>query len=394
MAPDDARTAAAAVKRAVSNGSNPTAERKARERQAALDRRAAATDAEARMAMLERALQPQPEGGGRKAISIIDFTVLADAPLRDCAHAFGLHGAGGKAAHVDDTIRHLLRGLDEMHAADFRPAELKQTRVAALVDLHARAGRPATARHRLGALNRLFKWLMSVDAANANPTAAVVKPAPPRERSNVLSAAEVKALWDGAERLPSARGHYLRLALLLPLRRQELADLKVRDIIIDGDTTELRLEGAKVKNGRTFVMPIVGTAAVIVRDLVNRAAAPDAFLIPLSRSDTPFSTWKRFNGQVAKETGVALAWHDLRRTFATEMGEHAAAPFAVVDGLLNHAQAASKTGAARAYHHAVERQPKTAAMTAWDRIIAHAAAHCSWPRQAAASIVVSMPRTA
>ena len=66
---------------------------------------------------------------------------------------------------------------------------------------------------------------------------------------------------------------------------------------------------------------------------------------------------------------MALAWHDLRRTFATEMGEHAAAPFAVVDGLLNHAQAASKTGAARAYHHAVERLPKTAAMNAWDRIV-------------------------
>ena len=89
-----------------------------------------------------------------------------------------------------------------------------------------------------------------------------------------------------------------------------------------------------------------------------------------------------------------MAWHDLRRTFATEMGEHAAAPFAVVDGLLNHAQAASKTGAARAYHHAVERLPKTAAMSAWDRIVAHAVAQGCWPRQAAAGNVVSLPRTA
>ena len=59
--------------------------------------------------------------------------------------------------------------------------------------------------------------------------------------------------------------------------------------------------------------------------------------------------------QVTRETRVKLAWHDLRRTFATEMGEHAAAPFAVVDGLLNHAATGTRSGAAKAYHHAVER---------------------------------------
>ena len=72
------------------------------------------------------------------------------------------------------------------------------------------------------------------------------------------------------------------------------------------------------------------------------------------------------------------------------MGEHAAAPFAVVDGLLNHAQAASKTGAARAYHHAVERLPKTAAMNAWDRIVGNAIAEGCWPREAGAANIVPL----
>jgi len=276
-----------------------------------------------------------------------------------------------------------------MHASDLRPAELKQARVAAMVELHAKAGRPATARHRLGALNRLYKWLMSVDAVGSSPTASVAQPPPPRERSNVLSAADIKALWHGAARLASPRAAYLKLAILLPLRRQELADLKLGDVVFEGRNVELRLDGSKTKNGRPFVMPLVGTAAAIVRDLVDQATTPDAFLIPLT-TDKPFSAWKRLGEQVTRETGVRLAWHDLRRSFATEMAEHAAAPFAVVDGLLNHAASGTRSGAAKAYHHAVERTPKTSAMKAWDSIVSHAAADGSWPRELAADNVVQL----
>ena len=236
--PDSARIAAAAVKRAVAAGADPTAERKERDRQAALSRHAAADNAIARKIMLKRALEPLPRHA-RKSISIIDFSVLSDATLKDCAVAFGVHGARGKPAHVDDTVRHILRGLDEMHAPDLRPDELRPATVRALTDLHVKAGRPATARHRLGGLNRLYKGLAGVDAAATNPVASIEQPAPPRPRSNVLAAESVKLLWDGAERLSAPRRDYLRLALLLPLRRQELADLKVSDVVVvDGEASE------------------------------------------------------------------------------------------------------------------------------------------------------------
>ena len=222
---------------------------------------------------------------------------------------------------------------------------------------------------------------------SVNPAAVVAQPAPPRERSNVLSAADIKALWDGTARLPSARAAYLKIAILLPLRRQELADLKVSDVFFEGQNVELRLDGSRTKNSKTFVMPIVGTAAAIVRELVDQAPSRDALLIPLTRSGQPFSAWKRFHQQIERETGIALAWHDLRRTFATELGEHSAAPFSIVDGLLNHAQAASKSGVARAYHHGVERLPKTEAMNAWDRVVAHAVSEGCWMRNAGTNVV-------
>ena len=90
----------------------------------------------------------------------------------------------------------------------------------------------------------------------------------------MLSAADIKALWDGAARLPSARAAYLKLAILLPLRRQELADLKVSDIVFEGQNVELRLDGSKTKNSKTFVMPIVGTAAAIVREIGRPSSIP------------------------------------------------------------------------------------------------------------------------
>ena len=90
----------------------------------------------------------------------------------------------------------------------------------------------------------------------------------------MLSAADIKALWDGAARLPAARAAYLKLAILLPLRRQELADLKVSDIVFEGQNVELRLDGSKTKNSKTFVMPIVGTAAAIVREIGRPSSIP------------------------------------------------------------------------------------------------------------------------
>ena len=390
--PDSARIAAAAVKRAVATGADPTAERKERDRQAALSRHAAADNAIARKIMLERALEPLPRHA-RKSISIIDFSVLSDAPLKVCAAAFGTHGARGKPAHVDDTVRHILRGLDEMHAPDLRPDELRPATVRALADLHVKAGRPATARHRLGGLNRLYKWLEGVDAAATNPVAPIEQPAPPQPRSNVLSAETVKLLWDSAERLPAPRRDYLRLAILTPFRRAELAGLRVSDVVVaEGKVSELRLDGTKVKNGRSFIMPLVGTARAIVQRLTDAASSPNDLLIPLTRGK-PFSAWKRLHEQIERETGIGLSWHDLRRTFASEIGEHAAAPFAVVDSLLNHAASGTRSGAAKSYHHGVERRPKTEAMAGWDRIVSHATAHGTWPRQMAHDNVLHVQRS-
>ena len=95
-----------------------------------------------------------------------------------------------------------------MGAGSLRPGELGKHHVRALVELHDKAGRPATARHRHSALVRLYGWLQAVDAIEDNPASSVRVPPPPPPRTNVPSAQAVKALWDAAGRLQARRrGH-------------------------------------------------------------------------------------------------------------------------------------------------------------------------------------------
>ena len=297
--------------------------------------------------MLEHILAPdRPIMPGKPAI--YDFAVLAHANLGQCAAAFLLHGAGGGRLHGEQTASHLRRALAEMGAAELKPAELDKQRVRALAELHAKAGRPATARHRRGVVSRLFKWLQAVEAIEDNPAARVGAPPPPAPRSHVPSAAAVQALWEAAERLPAAKGVYVKLAILLPLRRQELANIKIANIVHDGGEIEIRLAAGQTKNKRPFVMPVVGTAAALVEDLLATVGETCDALIPLARRNRTFTSWPHFGRQIERETGDTFHWHDTRRLFASEMGEHRASDFFTIDSLLNHARSASMgSGVAR-----------------------------------------------
>ena len=244
-----------------------------------------------------------------------------------------------------------------------KPADLKQARVAGLARLHA--DRPATGRHRVGSLNRLYKWLASVEAASANPVVNIALPSPPAPRTRVLTAGQVKALWEAGDALPEPRRDYLRLLLLLPLRRQELADTRRNDIHVNGDRLELVVASHRSKNRIEHRLPLVAEAREIVERLLAAPGEPDDFLIRLSEDGSPMNSWRRFQEAIERASGVAFGFHDTRRLFATESGEHDLADFSLIDAALNHSAAISKTGASRAYHHARHANARANLMTAW-----------------------------
>jgi integrase len=373
IAPDAARTKVAELRAAVAERRDPLEEKSRALARSIQAERDAAVEAEERNTVLTAIAN-----GAALAVSL-DFSVLAHATLEQCASAFIRYGARGKAKTLRDARMHLERGLAEMHASSMKPAELHRSKVSLLVQLHA--SRPATARHRLGWLVRLYKWLMKIGAVDASPAAAEEPPPPPAPRTRVYSAAEVKALWDGADRLSPARRDLLRLLLLLPLRREELASTTIGDIRRNGDRLELVVASTRSKNRREYVTPIVGEARSITDRLLADGRPADAFLIPLTETGKPFTAWKRFAQGVYKGSGVAFRPHDCRRLFATECGEHGLGDFATVDAALNHAVSASVTGAARHYHHGKGMLARQHLLAAWSNLILHAAASGRWPQE-------------
>jgi integrase len=372
---DDARAEAAALRAKIAVGAHPTHEKAAKRALSARDRDTAYSEAHRRAGMIAAVVNPD----GTQNTMALDFSVLADATLTQCVVAFDLHGSRGKSKTRADAKAHLTRALNEMAASEMKPAELKQSRVAGLARLHA--ARPATGRHRVGSVNRLYKWLASVEAATANPVVNIALPSPPAPRTRVLTAGQVKTLWDAAASLPDPRRDYLRLLLLLPLRRQELADTRRNDIHVNGDRLELVVVSHRSKNRLEHTLPLVGNARSIVERLLAAPGTPDDFLLRLSEDGSPMNSWRRLQEAIERASGVAFSFHDPRRLFATESGEHDLAEFSLIDAALNHAAAVSKTGAARAYHHARHANARANLMTAWAALIDHAASTGRWPRE-------------
>ena len=373
---NEARAQAAALRANIRNGANPTREKAANRARAEKDRSAGQSEAQRRAGMPSAILDP----GTLKNAMALDFSTLADATLSQCVIAFDLHGSRGSAKTRAEAKSHLTYALKEMDASEMKPADLKQGRVAGLARLHA--DRPATGRHRVGSLNRLFKWLASVEAASANPVVNIALPSPPAPRTRVLTAGQVKALWEAAATLPEPRRDYLRLLLLLPLRRQELADTRRRDIHVNGDRLELVVTANRAKkNHLELRIPLVADA----REIVDRLFAAPAHLTTSSSSSRKMvpamNSWRRFQEAIERASGVSFGFHDPRRLFATESGEHDLADFSLIDATLNHAAAVSKTGAARAYHHARHANARANLMTAWAALINRAVVNGRWPRE-------------
>ncbi len=374
MSPAEARAEAAAIRAQSTEGRDIAAERR-RLKAAVRAAKKHAYDVENRQQQQLVAILDASKSGSKVAL---DFSTLSIATLGQCVQAYLRYGARGNETTLRDVKLHLKHALLEMEAGDLKPSELKQSRISAMVRLHD--GKPATARHRLGNVSRLFKWLVANEAVSQNPALNLRPPAPPQPRTRVYTAAEVQALWSAAEKLHDSRADLFKLLLLLPFRRQNLADLLCSGVHQNGKRMELVV--SKSKNGLEHRVPLVGTARHIVEKYIKDNDQKASRLLPLVSDGKRFNAWGRFVKAIRRESGVAdFNFHDFRRLFLTECAEHQIGDFSTVDGLLNHAGSLSKPGASRAYDHAQRTDARISVLEAWDKIVGHAVGSGAWPRE-------------
>lgn len=361
LSPEQARSEANRVKDRAKAGADPAGEK--REKQAA--------DAANRATTVGRLLD----------------LYAADLPKRPKMRGRGIPSP----AYVSTETAHLKAAVATMKAGNKPAAELTPADLRVL--LKAEAARPAVARHRFGAVSRFLDWCMDEGHVPLNVCAQVGKakrPKPPAARNRYLTPVQVAVLWKAAERMEKAvHRDFSRFLLVIPCRRNEAARMDWKHV--DLATATWAQPDKLTKNGDPHRFHLPALALDILRARHEAAGQPASGLIfAAPKSKKALTTFSAINAELDKLAGMAgWAWHDLRRSFATALGE-AGFSEAVADAVLNHRQAATRGGVLGVYQQAERRPERKAAMEAWADALAAAINGDAEP----SNVVALVPRKA
>lgn len=335
LTPDDARLAANRVKGATATGGDPAAERKAK-------------------AQTERR---------KRALTI---TKLVDAYAEALPRRPKLRGTGlPSPAHVAEELAQVRAAVAAMQAGDTPVADIAAANVREM--LAKVADKPATARMRFGALSRFFDWCQDEDHLPANPCAMVARARRPKAikaRAHFLTLAELARLWKAADKLTAVYRDLARFLIAVPCRRGEAANVDWSHLDMSGAVWSM--PGALTKNGDAHRVHLHDLALAILRDRHAAAGKPrTGHVFPAPRSGEAIDTFSSIKADLddaAELTG--WRWHDMRRSFASTLGEAGIAE-PVADAVLNHRQAATRGGVLGVYQRSSRWPEQVEAMKAW-----------------------------
>jgi len=362
----DARAAASAHKKAIRKGSDPVAEKRAAREALASNMRA----------ITDRAAYERAELAAIAAGKSGDFSVLAGATLAVCVDAYMGHSATGSPEYRSDTRRHLTRAMEELGLERATPSAIQPAPVQAYLRKlgHSHKALPL---HVHGSLTRFLAWLKVCRAVSENIMDEVPRPEKPTPRRTVYTAAEVQALWRAADKLPGDKGDYLRFSLLVPMRRQEIADLTAAHVHKIGSRLEIRLGGDETKNSEPLIIPLAPAAREIIERLLSRKET--GYLFRIARGGV-MTAWSKFATQIRKASGVkCFSFHHNRRLFTSVCAEQQAGDLTIIDLTLNHKSADARSGVRAHYMQSAMVGPRARLFARWEAILSHAAAAGDWP---------------
>jgi integrase len=206
-----------------------------------------------------------------------------------------------------------------------------------LLDAIVDRGAPIQANRTLAVMRRMFNWAAAPDRAMVpqghNPCRGLERPAQETQRERVLTANELRALWQALDRETAEVASLFRLYVLTAQREAEVRTMRWADVdLADGWWT---IPAARAKNGHAHRVPLSpATVAVLGALPVGRSA----WVFPSGRTrgcrGRPYKAMHRLR----RMSGVGdFTPHDLRRTAASHMTS-LGVPRLVVSKLLNHVE--------------------------------------------------------
>ena len=292
---------------------------------------------------------------------------------------------GGERRRSLDGKKGILRDLVDRELASLTKAEIA-SRIRELAQTSPTAGN-----RKLAHVKAFLNWCVNEDFIETNVVDKVKRPGRevPRTRCHTLE--ELAEIWSAAGRLGYPFGPLIRLLIVVPMRREEIASLPVGELALDwnGESGEGKwtIPGERVKNGRALNVPLSPLAVGLIREAMADPARPqESHFLFTTTGETSVSGFRKAKARLdryveearAKKTKQAGAvhmpmphWtlHDLRTTFATQAAEILHIDIAVVDRMLNHVATATTSKVARIYNMSELFEQRREASNRWADLI-------------------------
>jgi integrase len=266
------------------------------------------------------------------------------------------------AKEIESRLKRALAPIIQRHGDDIRRRDLRE-----LFDQCAEQGIEREAERRRQTAGAMFRWALSQDMVETDPTAGLKAYDPGTPRDRVLSSVEIEALWKwlDTDSFPPGPADILKLQLATGARCGEISGMNADEV--DRELWTWTLPAARSKNKRPRVTPLVGIARRITE--ARLAATPGG---PLFTAETgkPLTAAHIGHYLLSRRGRLPIdkfTTHDLRRTVATVLAEMGIA-LELVAAVVGHEAGGRETRTlVRHYVRTDLIERKRPALEAWDR---------------------------
>jgi integrase len=224
-----------------------------------------------------------------------------------------------------EVVSHLRAAVVAMGAADKAVGDVGKRDLQAL--LRATADMPGAARHRSGASGRFFDWAIDEGHIAANPCGAIAKARRPKavaSRQDHLTPSQLVQLWRAAgeiEGFDAAHRDFVRLLIAVPCRRTEAGRMDWQHL--DPEAAVWTQPAKRTKIGDPHRLHLHPVALELLRARNEVAGKPkDGLVLPDGGTGSAITTFSAIKTAVDEQARIeGWVFHDLRRSFATVLGE-------------------------------------------------------------------------
>jgi integrase len=225
------------------------------------------------------------------------------------------------------------------------------------------SGAPIQANRVLAVVRKLFNWCVAHDILAASPCTGVEPPTAERSRDRVLDDAELRMVWQVADKIGYPHGPLVHLLALTGQRRDEVGQMRWAEVDIDKRLWTLPPE--RVKNRKPHEVPLSEAALTILKGLRRIDGSPFVFTFSGTSPATGFSKAKRKFDALLPADMPAWRLHDMRRTVASGLAR-LGINLPVIEKVLNHTSG-SFAGIVGVYQKHSFADEKRHALEAWGR---------------------------